>query len=660
MLKRFLAEWRRPATRRLWLTVGSGSLIGLALLSRYVFSFEPGWVTFMVLAALLAGHDIAIRAYEALRVKHLSIELLVTVAAAGALIIGEYWEAAAVTFLFMLGAWLEGRTMRHTRGALKRLLDAAPAMATVFREGEFIEVPAGAVRVGERVLVKAGQRIPVDGEVLEGAAAVNEAAISGEPIPAEKAPGSAVHAGTLAENGLLHIRAAGVGADTTLAKIIRRVEEAQDEKAPTQRMIEKFARWYTPAIFGVAIVSFLLTRDIRLALTLLVVGCPGALVISTPVSIVAGIGRAARSGILIKGGQHLESAGRITALALDKTGTLTEGEPRLAEVVAMGGASEDEVLRLAAIAEAGSDHPLGRPIVEAAARFGPLPVPDHLEEIAGMGLEAEHEGRRVAVGSRRLMKRIGAFFDDDAEAALAGLLARGSTPVLVAVDGQIVGMLGLVDMPRPTAKPMIERLHESGIERVVMLTGDQREPARAIAAQVGVDEVHAALMPDDKLEHIRRLREEGFHVAMIGDGINDAPALAAADTSIAMGAAGSDVAIETADIALMTNDLGKVNEAMEIARATLRNMRQNLVIALVTVAGLLLGVFAGEVHMAGGMLIHQLSVLVVIANGMRLLRVPRVRTTTTAELTLAGESASAPAWSPTPSSGLAAKEAVRL
>ena len=624
MLSTVTRGLKHPATRRMWITAGSAGLILLALFSNYVLEWNGGWIIFMVLAWLLAGQEIAIRAWQALRLRHLSIELLVTLAAAGAITIGEYWEAAAVTFLFMLGAWLEGRTMRHTRGALKALVEAAPSMATVLRNGEALEVPADSVERGEIVLVKAGQRIPVDGEVIEGAAAVNEAAISGEPIPAEKAPGARVHAGTLAENGLLQIRATGVGADTTLAKIIHRVEEAQEEKAPSQRMIESFARWYTPAIFGLGIAAFAFTGDIRLALTLLVVGCPGALVISTPVSIVAGIGRAARSGILIKGGQHLESAGRITALALDKTGTLTEGRPQLAEVVALEGASQEDVLRWAAIAEVGSDHPLGRPIIEAAERAGPVPRPYQLDEIAGMGLLVRHEGGQIAAGNRRLMEKLGVAFSEAAEAALHGLLERGTTPVLVAHDGKLVGMLGLLDMARPSARAMIQGLHEAGIKRVVMLTGDQPQAARAIAAELGIDKVRGGLLPDDKLEHIRRLQKQGFKVAMIGDGINDAPALATADTSIAMGAAGSDLAIETADIALMTNDLGKVNEAIEIARATLRNMRQNLVIALATVAGLLFGVFAGEVHMAGGMLIHQLSVLLVILNGMRLMRRPGV------------------------------------
>jgi len=621
MISNIRSSLAHPASRRLWLTIGSGALIITGLIARYGFGQIEIWRVLMIAAAIFAGWDIAIRAWRALRVKAFSIELLVTVAAVGALIIGEVWESAAVTFLFMFGGWLEARTMGQTRGALKALLDAAPATATVLRDGDPVEVPAHMVQLGETVLVKAGQRIPVDGEVIEGSAAVSEAAITGEPMPAEKAPGSHVHAGTIAENGLLRIRATGVGADTTLARIIHRVEEAQEEKAPAQRMIERFAQWYTPSIIGLAIVSFAVTQDIRLALTLLVVGCPGALVISTPVSIVAGIGRAARSGILIKGGQHLESAGRIDTLALDKTGTLTEGKPQFASIVALGSITEAELLHLAATAEAGSTHPLGRPIVEAGRAQGPLSTPEALEEHAGMGLTARIDGQTIAAGNRRLMDTLGITLGEDGEAALNRLLANGQTPILVARDGRLIGLLGMSDMAREGAKEAIARLREIGIGRVVMLTGDQLGAAEAIAREVGIDEVHAGLMPEDKLELIRKMKADGAHVAMVGDGINDAPALAAADTSIAMGAAGSDVAIETADIALLKDDLGKIPEAMAISRATLGNMRQNLVIALVTVAGLLAGVFTGNVHMAGGMLVHQLSVLIVIANGMRLLRV---------------------------------------
>jgi len=623
LVSRIKSAFVHPARRRFWLTVGSGGLIAAGLLARYGFGMVEAWTALMVAAAFLAGSDIAIRAWRSLRVKHFSIELLVTVAAVGALIIGEVWESAAVTFLFMFGGWLEARTMGQTRGALKALLDAAPATATVLRDGDPVEVPAHMVQLGETVLVRAGQRIPVDGEVTEGTAAVSEAAITGEPMPAEKAPGSHVHAGTIAENGLLRIRATNVGADTTLARIIQRVEEAQEEKAPSQRMIERFAQWYTPSIIGLAVAAFAVTQDIRLALTLLVVGCPGALVISTPVSIVAGIGRAARSGILIKGGQHLESAGRIDTLALDKTGTLTEGKPQLASIVALGGIAEAELLHLAATAETGSTHPLGRPIVEAGRKQGPLSTLESLEEHAGMGLSARIDGRIIAAGNRCLMDTLGIALGQEGEAALDRLLSNGQTPILVARDGQLIGMLGMSDMAREGAAEAITRLRNIGIGRVVMLTGDQHGAAETIAREVGIDEVHAGLMPEDKLELIRKMKADGAHVAMVGDGINDAPALAAADTSIAMGAAGSDVAIETADIALLKDDLGKIPEAMAISRATLGNMRQNLVIALVTVAGLLAGVFSGNVHMAGGMLVHQLSVLIVIANGMRLLRMPK-------------------------------------
>ena len=622
MLSALTTIYRHPAERRKWLTIASGAFITGALVAWYGFGMAAPWAPLMTIAALLAGYDIALRAWGALRLRQLSIELLVIVAAVGALFIDNHWESAAVTFLFMLGAWLETRTMSRTRGALKALIDAAPATATVLRNGETVEVAAHEVGVGETVLVRAGERLPVDGEVIEGTAAVNEASITGEPIPAEKAPGSKVFAGTMAENGLLHLRATGVGADTTLARIISRVEEAQEAKAPAQRVIKSFGRWYTPAVFVLAIVSYIVTRNIELALTLLVVSCPGALVISTPVSVVAGIGRAARAGILIKGGEHLENAGRINTLALDKTGTLTEGQPRLAEVVALAGQSEADVLFWAGIAETGSNHPLGRPIIEAARKQGPLPTADALEEIAGMGLIARHDGQEIAVGSHRLFDHLEIAFDAAAKAGIARLHGLGHTVVIVARNGKVVGLLGLADMPRASARPMIDRLHALGVSRVVMLTGDQRPAAEAIASAVGVDEVHAAMMPDDKLERIRTMRTEGRRVAMVGDGINDAPALAAPDISIAMGASGSDIAIETADIALMTDDLRKIAEAMEISRATLNNMRQNLVIAVLTVIGLLFGVYSGTIHMAGGMLVHQLSVLVVILNGMRLLRVP--------------------------------------
>ncbi|MFW6183665.1 MAG: heavy metal translocating P-type ATPase, partial [Chloroflexota bacterium] len=617
-----------------------------------------------VLAALVAGWDIALRALRSLRRRHVSIELLVTVAATGALLIGEVWEAAAVTFLFMLGAYLEARTMSRTRRALGALLEVAPRTALVLRQGQTVEVAAHEVQPGETVLVKPGMRLPVDGVVQDGRAAVDQSAITGESMSVEKAAGDEVFAGTISQNGLLHIEAQGVGADTTLARIIRRVEEAQEAKAPTQRFIERFARWYTPAIIGLSGVAYLLSGDIRLALTLLVIGCPGALVISTPVSVVAGIGRAAQRGILIKGGQFLENAGKISALALDKTGTLTAGKPRLTDVIvlqatpeaqpvpaggptgvalptegpipAAGGngpsstglsrstqlsQAQREILTWAAIAEAGSEHPLAQPIVQAISAEAAIPRADDFETITGRGVRAWYEGHEIAVGNQDLMAELGVSASDEARQTLSRLEAAGKTAVLVALDGVALGALGIADTLREHVAEMRQALEHTGLKRVVMLTGDAERTAQAIARQAGIDEVYAELLPEDKLDVIRRLQDEGHVVAMAGDGINDAPALATADVGIAMGAAGTDVAIETADIALMADDLRKIPEAIGLSRATLTNIRQNVVIALVTVAALLVGVLLGEVHMAEGMFVHEASVLVVILNGMRLLRV---------------------------------------
>ncbi len=638
-----------PRRLREALTIGSGVLIAAALLAGNLPGGAAWYNVLMAAAALVAGADIAARAARSLRNRHISIELLVTIATAGALLIGEYWEAAAVTFLFMLGAYLEARTLSRTRQVLQSLLDLAPTTAIVLRDGRQEEVAPGEVAFGETVLIKPGGKVPVDGEVIDGRSAVDESMITGEPIPAEKQPGAPVFAGTINQAGLLVVRATGVGMDTTLARIIRRVEEAQDEKAPTQRFIERFARWYTPFIIALSGLFYLLTRDVELALTILVIGCPGALVISTPVSVVAGIGRAAKSGILIKGGEHLENAGKISALALDKTGTLTAGRPQVTDVVALQPLAvaaglevteadaaypppapvapdgrwtpeQGEVLRLAAIAESGSEHPLARAILDEVAGQDALPAANSFETFTGKGIQAEYLAQTIRVGTADWLSGLGIAIPAEARTNLNRLQSAGKTAVLVAVDDLVIGILGIADTLRPAAPEAIRRLRAAGVRRIVMLTGDDRATAEAIAAEAGITEVHARLLPEDKLEAIRRLQREGHVVAMIGDGINDAPALAAADVGIAMGAAGTDVAIETADIALMADDLLKLPEAVRFSRATLTNIRQNMLVALVTVTGLLIGVIAGEVHMSGGMLVHEASVLLVILNGMRLLR----------------------------------------
>jgi Zn2+/Cd2+-exporting ATPase len=633
-MERIKQWWLSPRQRRQFLTVASGLLIGLALAARYLLDLRGWHDGLMASAALIAGADIAQRAWHSLRQRHISIELLVTIATAGALVIGEYWEAAAVTFLFLFGAYLEARTLNRTRQVLKGLLELAPTTAVVVRDGRQVEVMPHEVARGETVLVKPGAKVPVDGEVTDGRSAIDESAITGEPIPVEKVAGTMVYAGTVNQAGLLWVSATGVGMDTTLARIIRRVEEAQEEKAPTQRFIERFARWYTPFIIALSLVAYLVTFDLELALTLLVIGCPGALVISTPVSVVAGIGRSAKRGILIKGGEYLENAGKISALALDKTGTITEGRPVVTDVVVMQTAavavgsdlvlvadqSERQILYWAAVAEAGSEHPLARAIVGALDQDIVIPPADSFETLTGQGVRAEYTGHEIGVGTAELMADMGIAVPDVAREQLDVLRAEGKTAVLVSLDGLITGVLGISDPLRPTAPEMIRRLRAAGLKKIVMLTGDDAVTARAIAAEAGISEVYADLLPEDKLDVIRQLQADGHVVAMIGDGINDAPALAAADIGIAMGAAGTDVAIETADIALMSDDLLKVPEAIELSKTTLNNIRQNVGIALVTVTLLLLGVLLGKVHMAGGMLIHEASVMVVILNGMRLLR----------------------------------------
>lgn len=663
-----------PVRRRLWLALLSGLCIVAALSTNIWPGLAAARGGLLTAAALAAGAPIAWRAWTGLRRHQLTIDALVTVAALGALIIGEDGEAAAVTLLFLLGAQVEARMLRRTRQALAHLLALAPSSAVVVRANQLVEVAPEEVACGETVLVRSGARIPIDGEVIRGRAAVDESAMTGEPVPVEKAVGASVFAGTVSQDGVLWVRATEVGRDTALARIVRRVEEAQEQKAPAQRAIDGFARWYTPAIIVLSGAALLLTRNVGLALTLLVIACPGALVIATPVAVVAGIGRAARRGILIKGGAHLEAVGQVSALALDKTGTLTEGHPRLTDVVAVphgdvlrrvvltdcshshsardsrhglacvaltvrdrqdgtmrdrqdgqagldrqDGQAAHDVLRWAAIAEAGSEHPLARAILAAATPLGPVPLASVVTVRSGSGVQAIHDGHHIDVGSPAFMAALGIAMGHEADERLARLQNAGKTAVLVARDGTLSGILGLADVQRRTARALIGQLHDAGIRRLAMLTGDDRHTAALLAAELGIAEVHAGLRPQDKLALIRRMRQDGHVVAMVGDGINDAPALATADVGIAMGTAGTAVAADTADVVLLSDDLLKIPEAIRLSRATLRTIRQNIAIAVVTVAALLAGVALGDIRMAGGMAVHELAILVVVLNSLRLL-----------------------------------------
>ena len=607
--------WNRAVSPQWWIDAGEH-----ATSTAEVFTLAD---TFMLAAAVVAGYNIVIKGVRALTAKLIGIDLLVSIAAIGAVIIGNFWEAAAVTFLFAIGHALEAATMNKTRSALAELVAVAPDVAIVLRDGEQQEVPAHQVRMGEIVLVKNGAKIPVDGQVVSGTGAIDEASITGESLPVEKTTSDHVFAGTVSRGGFLQVLATGIGADTTLARIIHRVEEAQDAKAKTQAFMDRFSSWYTPGVMVLALVAGLISGDVVLALTLLVIGCPGALVISIPVAIVAGIGRAARNGILIKGGEYLETSAKISAVAVDKTGTLTEGRPQLTDVVVLDPALDrTEVLRWAAAAEAGSEHPLARTIMDSARDegVGPEGIPGEVTPVPGKGIVSDVAGQRVLIGNPALLEEYGITNDAGSSDAAEALASAGKTPMIVAVDGRVIGVVAVADQIREDSAEMVARLHAAGVQKVVMLTGDTRLVAESIGQATGIDEIHASLLPEDKLDAVAKLQREGHTVAMVGDGVNDAPALAIADIGVAMGAAGSAVAVETADIALMGDNLLKLPESISLAKRTVNVMKQNIAISLITVVLLVAGVFAGGVTMSLGMLVHEGSVLVVILNAMRLMR----------------------------------------
>ncbi|MBP2252891.1 MULTISPECIES: heavy metal translocating P-type ATPase [Halobacteriales] len=607
----------------------------------YVSAFDTASAAILILAAIVGGYDIAKTAYHEVTSRTLGIKTLVTLAAVGAIVIGSYWEAAAVVFLFALGSYLEGRTMRKTRNALEELLEMTPDTATVRRDGKQKEVSAREVEEGEIVIVKPGEKIPVDGDVVEGESAVNQAPVTGESAPVHKDDGDEVYAGTINQEGSLEVRTTGSGTDTTLQRIIQRVEEAQEAQSPTESLIDRFAKYYTPGVIALSIGAYAVTQNAILSLTLLVIGCPGALVIGPPVSIVSAIGNAARSGVLMKGGEHLEQAGKIDLVAFDKTGTLTKGETTVADVAGFD-AEAGDVLELAAIAEKKSEHHLGDAILEAAqdrpaavtdggaatgqADTKPAPTesrsvadPDDFDVVAGKGVIAHHDGREIVVGNRKLLDERDIKIPEEVDDYVREREERGETVVHIVRDGVVIGAIAMRDELREAAPGVVRELQDAGIE-TVMLTGDNERVAAAVAEEVGIDDYRAELLPEDKQAVIEEYRKDGHVVAMVGDGINDAPSLATADVGIAMGAAGTDTAIETADMALMADDLKRIPYAVTLSKATRWNIYENVGLAVLTVSLLLAGVLTSYVTLALGMLVHEASVLAVILNGMRLLR----------------------------------------
>lgn len=599
----------------------AGILI-LAALTTYLFNWGLQLLdTLLIIASVVAGIPTFIKAWKASRLKMFSIELLVTIAVIGALIIGEYVESAAVTFLFLFGAFLEGRSLQKARSSLKSLMEMAPLEATVMREGIRSVIMAEEVVADDLVIIQTGEKIPIDGRVLSGNTSVNEAAITGESVPASKGMDDQVFSGSILDSGYLEVRAEHVGEDTTFSKIIELVEEAQEGKAKTQRFLEKFATIYTPGIMVLSVLVWLITRDIHLALTFLVIACPGALVISAPVSIVAGIGNGARNGILIKGGEVMENLAKINAMVFDKTGTLTKGKPEVTAIKGFG-IEENELLLMAAEAEIISEHHLGRAIVREAEKIGLklLNKPSDVTVLKGRGIEVNLNGKSLYIGNRKGLLQNEIPIELEVESYATIQEKKGNTAVFIADEKKILGVISIADTIRETAVETMQQLKSTGIEQLVMLTGDNKHTANIIGGQLGMDRIFAELLPEDKALIVNACMDKGRKLAMIGDGVNDAPALASADVGIAMGVAGTDIAMETADVVLMADNLDKLVHSLKLSKATVRNMKQNMVIAVGTVAILLAGVLTKNVNLASGMLIHELSVLLIILNAIRLVR----------------------------------------
>ncbi|MHC1692930.1 MAG: heavy metal translocating P-type ATPase [Sphaerochaetaceae bacterium] len=573
----------------------------------------------LAVASVLGVAPIAIQAYQALRVKIVSIDVLVTIAVVGAFYLKNFEESSIVTFLFLFGAFLEQRTLNKTRSAIKELTEMAPDSALKRMEnGGFEEVEVGAVGVGDILLVKTGAKVPVDGTVLTGTGHVNEASITGEAIPVGKQKGSQVFAGTIVENGTLQIVADRVGEDTTFGKIIELVEEAQDSKSEAERFIDRFSKYYTPAVLVLAGVVWVISRDMELAITILVLGCPGALVIGVPVSNVAGIGNGARHGVLLKGSEVIHDFSKVDTIVFDKTGTLTIGNPKVADTELYAPDFEVALGYLASV-EKESDHPLAKAIVEHLGNIQTYAI-ENTEVVKGGGIVATVHGHRVAVGSVALMEQSHVHIPGKAREDIARFEERGDSLVLTAVDGELLVLMGIRDQIRPGVKDDLRKLKKLGVKHLVVLSGDHQGTVDLVARELGLTEAHGHMLPQDKSEYIKKLQAERRIVAFVGDGVNDSPSLALAQIGIAMGS-GTDVAIETSDVVLMNSDFSRLPHALGLAKATANNMRQNIAIAVGVVLVLLASVFFSEwMNMSIGMLVHEASILVVILNGMRLLR----------------------------------------
>jgi len=585
-----------------------------------IFGITP--IVPMVLALIAVatgGLTIAAGAVKGLLRRQINVDELVTIAIVASVIYGEYLSAAFVAFMMLFGKILEDFTSERAKKAIADLGKLSPATACVRRDGKELQVPIKEVVPGDIVVVKSGERIPVDGVVISGRASVNQAPITGESVPVGKIAGSEIYAGSLNELGAVEIKTTKTGNDTFLGQVKHLVEEAEENRAPIVRTADRYAKYFTPLVLGIAVIVYLITREPRNALTVLIVACPCALVIATPTAIIAGIANGARRGILIKGGTRLELAGNITAVAIDKTGTLTLGEPRVIRIAPVDGVSEKEVLETAAIAEKLSEHPLGQAIMKKAKEHVlNVPDADEFHVVPGQGVMTLLNGSRIAVGTQELLAENGVDTPATTGALVSQLENEGLTVLSVATNGQIIGLIGMADIIRDEVRKTIRHLEDTGVKRVVMLTGDNPEVAKRIADAIGIGEWSARLLPQQKVDYIKEMQKEGYTVAMVGDGINDAPALAQADLGIAMGITGTDITMDTADIVLMTGDALKAAEAINLSRRTLHVIKQNLVFALVFNVIGIAAATTGVLDPIGAALFHNFGSVAVVVNSARL------------------------------------------
>lgn len=600
-------------------TLVSALLLIVAYISRFVLKNVDITNIAFIIAGIIGFLPIVIQAYQALRVRVISIDLLVTIAVIGAFYIGEYEESAVVTFLFLFGAYLEQRTLNKTRSAIKELTEMAPETALKQLEsGEFEEVDVWDVNEDDILLVKTGAKVPVDGTVLTGKGNINEASITGESLPVTKEVDSEVFAGTILENGTIQIRADRVGEDTTFGRIIELVEEAQESKSEAERFIDKFSKWYTPAVLALGIIVYLISMNMELAVTILVLGCPGALVIGVPVSNVAGLGNGAKNGVLLKGSEVIQDFSKVDTIVFDKTGTLTIGNPEVADTKVY---IDDltEVLGYISSVEKESDHPLAKAVVDYIGETKIYTV-ENTNVVKGGGIVADVDGHRVAVGNVALMEEENVVIPQKARLDIESFEKKGNSLVIATVDGKLKVLMGIRDQIRPNVAKDLQRLKNLGVKNLVVLSGDNQGTVDVVASELGLTKAYGHMLLEDKSSYIKKLQEKGEIVAFVGDGVNDSPSLALSEIGIAMGS-GTDVAIETSDVVLMNSDFSRLAHALGLAKATASNMIQNIIIAVGVVLVLLVSVFFSEwMSMSIGMLVHQASILVVIFNGMRLLR----------------------------------------